>query len=76
MEVSGSTSIHNEAEPYFLAYYDESGYIEYWCTNRLHGASTSATDWRIKKFTRGDDGITVIEELVGSVDNRSSLDWI
>jgi hypothetical protein len=75
MKVSGSTSIQDERKPYVLTYY-VAGDLIYYCENDLHGAATSATDWRIRKFTYGADGITVIEQLVGSVTGRAALGWI
>jgi hypothetical protein len=75
MKVSGSTSIQDERKPYVLTYY-VAGDLIYYCENDLHGAATSATDWRIRKFTYGADGIDVIEQLVGSVDGRAALGWV
>jgi len=77
MRVSGSIPIYALSDaPYVLYYYDGSGNLIYRCENDLHGAATSATNWTITKYTYGANGITIIEKLTGSVDNRAALSWV
>lgn len=61
---------------YVLTYYDGSANMEYYCSNPVHGAATSATTWTIKKYFYGANGITGWQKLPGSVDGRAALGWV
>lgn len=62
---------------YVLTYYDGSGNLEYYCSNPVHGAATSATTWTIKKFFYdGSGNFTGFQKLTGSVDGRAALGWV
>jgi len=76
-DVSADAPLHvTDDVPYVRYYYDGSGNLEYRCTNTVHGTATSATSWIITKYTYGANGLTIMETLTGSVDNRSSLGWV
>lgn len=56
--------------------YDGSGNLIYWGVNFVHKNDTAATDWEIRKYTYGANGITRIEgPLKGAWDDRATLDW-
>jgi hypothetical protein len=44
-------------------------------THVLSGASTTATNWVITKYTYTSDDITLFEQLPGSWDGRAALGW-
>ena len=62
-----------DAFDYTFYYYDGSGQIECICTHPVYGTATSATDWRITKFTYGENGITFKGTQSGSLDGRVAL---
>jgi hypothetical protein len=55
--------------------YDASSDIEYLSLHHEHNAVGTWTDWVIKKFTMGADGVALIEILTGAYDSRATLDW-
>lgn len=55
--------------------HDGSGNIEYWSAHHEENADEGLTDWVIKKFTTGANGITLIERRTGSYTGRAALDW-
>jgi hypothetical protein len=57
--------------------YDESGNIIYMSCNRSQNAETTATDWKIYKFTYNEQNKIAMREgpLSGSYEDRESLAW-
>ena len=55
--------------------YDANGNTEYIGWHYVHNAPTTDSKWVIFKQTIGVNGITRQEKLVGSWDNRATLDW-
>lgn len=56
--------------------YDGGGNLVYIGTHYIHNSATTDTNWEIKKYTYGANGITRQEgPLQGAWDSRSSLNW-
>ena len=55
--------------------YDGSGNVQYWSAHILEQADEDLSDWVVKKFTTGANGVTLIERDTGSYTNRASLNW-
>lgn len=55
--------------------YDGSDQTIYIGRNKVQNASTALADWYISKITWDTGNITDVELLIGSWDNRATLNW-